>query len=302
MEPLVSIVIPIYNGEKFVESIYYNFSEQTYTCWEIIFVNDVSTDKTLEIIKKYADKDSRIRVLDRKDRGGTAVKGLEYALPFCRGDFFFFMSHDDFIDKTFLKDCVNKALATKADTVIPNLVLYWGDDNKVKHGEYPIENNYNSDILPRDAFYLSLYWKLHGNAFRKMELVKRIGYKADYYNSCEYYGRIMYLEAEKIVFCNTNFYYRQNNPNAITKIFHYFHVDILTTDIMLYEILCNREYDKEVQMKYLKAITKSFWGWCRTCLRTKMSSKERIYMMHALIDAAKKLGISWIKIMGKGKE
>lgn len=299
MTPLVSVVIPIYNGEKFIDAIYQNFSEQTYKEWELIFVNDISTDGTLELIMKYADKDSRVRVLDRKSKGGTAAKGLEYAIPYCKGDYFFFMSHDDFMDSTFLEDCVKKSIDTGADIVVPNLVLYWDESKKIKHGEYPIGNNYESSISGRDAFYMSLNWRLHGNAFRKMELVRKIGYKADYYNSCEYYGRIMYLHANKIVFCDTNFYYRQSNPNAITKTFHYFQVDILTTDLMLYEIMSDAGYGKDLQRERLKAIGSSFWQWSKTCLRTEMRMDERIYMIHALASAAKRLVVFWIKSWGR---
>lgn len=300
MYPLVSVVIPIYNGEKYVDEIYRNFSEQTYEKWELIFVNDVSTDKTLEYIKSYASIDNRIKVLNRKEKGGTAVKGLEYALPFCKGSFFFFMSHDDFIDDTFLEDCMYKALETGADIVIPNLVLYWNKDKQIKHGIYPIDNDYNSVISPKEAFRLSLDWRLHSNIFRKMELVRKVGFKAEYYNSCEYYARIMYLHAEKIVFCNTNFFYRQNNPNAITKTFHYFQVDILTTDVMLYNIMRQQGYDLEFLRERLREITKSFWGWSKTCVRTKMKGSERLYMAYALKEVAKKLPILWLGICRRG--
>lgn len=300
MNPLVSVVIPIYNGDEFIDAIYENFNEQTYKEWELVFVNDVSTDRTLEHIMEYAQTDSRVRVLDRKTKGGTAVKGLEYALPHCKGEYFWFMSHDDFMDRTFLEECVERAQETGADIVIPNLILYWSDEQKKKHGNYPLNNQYDSSVSRRDAFCLSLDWRLHGNAFRKMELVRKIGYKAEYYNSCEYYGRIMYLHANKIVFCDTNFYYRQSNPNAITKTFHYFHVDILTTDIMLYEIMCNEDYGIDLRKERLAAIRKSFWKWTKTCLRTEMRRNERIYMMRALICAAKKIVALQLMTGGKG--
>ena len=295
VKPLVSIVIPIYNGEEFLKGIYDNFVGQTYENWEIVFVNDLSTDRTLEIITEYSRQDKRFRVLDRKEKGGTAVKGLEYALPYCKGDYFFFMSHDDFIDNNFLEKCIEKAVTTGADTVIPNLIMYYAEDKKDKHGEYPLQNDYEMQLSAREAFGLSLDWQLHGNIFRKMDLVKKIGYKAEYYNSCEYYGRIMFLHAEKIVFCNTNFYYRQN-PNAITKNFHYFQVDILTTDMMLYGVMCQVGYDKRIREKRLKEITKSFGGWSKTCLRTEMEWRERMYMARALFKAGLKLPFCWISL------
>lgn len=294
-KPLISIVIPIYNGEEFLQDIYNNFTNQTYDNWEVLFVNDMSTDNTFQIISEYAQKDKRFRVLDRESKGGTAVKGIEYALPYCKGDFFFFMSHDDFMETAFLEKCVERALETDADTVIPNLILYWGEDNQEKHGQYPLNKDYESTISARDAFFLSLSWELHGNVFRKMELVKEIGYKAEYYNSCEFYGRKMLLASEKIVFCNADFYYRQNNPKAITKNFHYFQVDILTTDIMLIEIMQEEKFDKALQRERLRTVTKSFWGWLKTYLRTEMQREERRYMKKSLLNAGKRLLKLWTK-------
>lgn len=297
MQPLVSIVVPIFNGQEFLQDLYNNFIKQTYKNWEVLFVNDISTDGTLSIIYAYEKQDSRFRVLNRETKGGTAVKGIEYAMPYCRGDFFFFMSHDDFMESTFLEKCVKRALDTGADVVIPNLILYGGEDNQRKQGIYPIEGDYDSELQPREAFYLSLDWHIHSNTFKTMDLVKRVGYKAEYYNSCEFYGRKMFLEANKIVFCNTNFYYRQNNPKAITKNFHYFQVDILTTDIMLAEIMHEQEYEKKLQRVQLRRITQSFWSWMKTCVRTEMSWKHRWYMCKSIVRAGGKLLSLWIKVM-----
>lgn len=297
IQPLVSIVVPIFNGQDFLQDLYCNFVGQTYKNWEVLFVNDLSTDDTLSIICEYEKQDSRFRVLNRETKGGTAVKGIEYALPYCKGEFFFFMSHDDFMESTFVENCVEKALRTEADIVIPNLILYWGENNQRKQGIYPLHGNYESELQPREAFYLSLDWSIHSNTFRRMDLVRRVGYKAEYYNSCEFYGRKMFLEADKIVFCNTNFYYRQNNPKAITKNFHYFQVDILTTDIMLLEIMHEQQYEKKLQRLQLKRVTQSLGSWMKTCVRTEMSWKHRWYMGKSIVRASGKLLNLWIKVL-----
>lgn len=297
-KPLVSIVIPIYNGEMYLESIRKNLTEQTYDNWELLFVNDLSTDNTLQLITDFSREDSRFRVLNRREKGGTAVKGIEYAIPSCKGDYFFYMSHDDFFDNDFIQKCVMRAIESNADTVIPNLVLY-KNEGSVKHGKYPLKNDYESELSAREAFLLSLDWTIHGNAFRKMSLVNKVGYKADYYNSCEFCGRKMYLEADKIVFCDTNFYYRQDNENAITKKFHYFHVDILTTDMLLYEIMRDSRYDIASQKHRLVSITKLFILWIKTYLRTPMNNTERKYVRRSLINVFNKLIRFWSEILIK---
>ncbi len=296
---LISVMIPIYNAAEYVHGLYKIFTEQTYKRFEVIFINDMSTDDTLSLLKKCAEEDPRFIVLDRKEKGGTAAKGWEYGLPYCKGDYLFPMSHDDFMDNDFLEKCAARACETGADVIMPNLILYYGADKQIKHGEYPLNCDYESSITPREAFYKSLSWKVHGNSLYKMELVRRIGIKATYYNSCEFCFRRMFLKAEKIVFCNTNFYYRQDNPNAITKTFHYFQVDILTTDILLYEILVEEKYNRDLRKQRLKEITKSYIGWLKTFLFTDMKKDEKKYMRKSMVTSTKKLGKLWIQLIGR---
>ena len=62
IDDLVSIIMPAYNAEKYIEEAIQSVLKQTYTNWELIIVNDCSTDKTEQIIKKYQEQDQRIRL------------------------------------------------------------------------------------------------------------------------------------------------------------------------------------------------------------------------------------------------
>lgn len=65
--PLVSIVLPVYNGEKYLASAIESILAQSYRNWELILVNDCSTDRSLEIMENYAGKDARIRVVQNAE-------------------------------------------------------------------------------------------------------------------------------------------------------------------------------------------------------------------------------------------
>ncbi len=294
--PLISVVIPIFNGESYLQDIFSNFEKQTYQNYEVVLVNDLSTDNTLEVLNEYAKTNPKFIICNRTTKGGTAVAGLEYALPYCSGDYFFFMSHDDFFDDDFLEKCLNTALETDADSVIPNLILYYGEGKEKKHDNYPLNNDYTSVLDSKEAFLLSLEWNISGNAFRKMKLVREVGYKAEYYNSCEFFGRIMTLKSNKNVFCNTNFYYRQNNAGAITKQFHYFHVDILTTDIMLFRYMINLEPRSERTRKRLKHIVKYYFCWIKDYLATPMTRTEKKYVLRSLMKATGDIVCLWFEV------
>ncbi len=66
MEALVSIIIPVYNSEKYLEETILSVINQSYENWELLLIDDCSTDKSYEIIQKYLEKDKRIKYLKNK--------------------------------------------------------------------------------------------------------------------------------------------------------------------------------------------------------------------------------------------
>lgn len=289
MNKLISILSPVYNGEKYLDEMIDSLQNQTYKDWELILVNDLSTDNSVEVIQKRAATDKRIKLINRETRGGTAAKGIVYGLPYCSGDFFFYMSQDDFLESSFFEKCISKVEKTGADIVIPDVYLYYGDHME-KVGNYPINSDYDMEISGADAFYESLSWNINANLLRSMELVRKIGYSTEYYNSCELYGRKVFLEARKIVFSDAIFYYRQNNEQAITKVFRYFQIDIVTTDIILLEELIKIGYDKAKTRHRLATIKNDYFGWFKTAVAAPVNNfSERWYMIKAILSAGVKL-------------
>ena len=97
IEDLVSIVLPVYNCEKFLEETIKTIQSQTYTNWEALFVNDCSKDKSAEIIKEASTKDSRIKLINLKENSGAAIArntGMEEA----KGRYIAFLDSDDLWD------------------------------------------------------------------------------------------------------------------------------------------------------------------------------------------------------------
>ena len=81
--PLVSIITPVYNAEKYLKTCIDSVLKQTYTNWELILVNDGSTDGSLDIIKQYAQLDVRIKYIDKINEGPSLSRksGTEQAIP-----------------------------------------------------------------------------------------------------------------------------------------------------------------------------------------------------------------------------
>lgn len=105
-ENLVSVVIPVYNAERFLEDTIKTLNDQTYTNWEAIFVNDCSKDKSTEIIEEEMKKNSRIKLINLKQNSGAAIArntGTENA----SGQYIAFLDADDLWNKEKLEKQVN---------------------------------------------------------------------------------------------------------------------------------------------------------------------------------------------------
>ena len=112
---MISIVIPVYNVEKYLADCLNSIISQNFTDWEVIMVNDGSTDHSDEIGKKYCEKDKRFRIVEQSNKGVSAArnKGIEL----CQGEYVFFMDADDTILNNTLSDLYNVMSETESDIV-----------------------------------------------------------------------------------------------------------------------------------------------------------------------------------------
>ena len=113
--PVVSVIVPVYNAEKYLKTALNSVLKQTCSSFELILIDDASTDLSLSICEAYADKDDRIYLLKNKsDIHGPGVArniGLDYA----KGEFVYFMDADDWIEVDLLQKVIYKMQKTNAD-------------------------------------------------------------------------------------------------------------------------------------------------------------------------------------------
>ena len=113
----VSVIMPVYNTEKYLSEAIESVLNQTYSDFELLLINDRSTDNSKQICIDYSKKDNRIRFFDNNTGehgpGPTRNIGLDNA----KGEYVYFMDSDDWIEKELLVDTVTKAEETGADLV-----------------------------------------------------------------------------------------------------------------------------------------------------------------------------------------
>lgn len=132
MMPKVSIIIPVYNVEKYLRECLDSVVNQTLTDIEIICINDGSTDNSLKILEEYASQDNRIKIINQENQGAGAArnKGLEIA----EGEYISFLDSDDFFDLRMLEKLYDKATETNADITVCEFYNFNEDTKETTEG------------------------------------------------------------------------------------------------------------------------------------------------------------------------
>lgn len=148
----VSVVVPVYNVEKYLERCVQSILSQTYSNLEIILVDDGAKDSSPELCEQLARQDGRIKVVHQENRGlgGARNTGLDHAT----GAFVAFIDADDYIGKTHIEELYNSVVQAEADIALGFYVSV--DDagkitrkpNPLKPGEYGCEAGYNQLLFP----------------------------------------------------------------------------------------------------------------------------------------------------------
>lgn len=154
---LISVIIPVYNNEAFLDKCLLSVINQTYKNLEIIVINDGSTDSSLEIISKYKESDNRIRVINSKNEGGAAArnKGLDIA----SGDYYAFVDSDDEIELDMYETMMSYINQYNCEMCICDFAKAHKEYNvkKIKHTIY--DNHELMKELMIDEKITSHFWR-----------------------------------------------------------------------------------------------------------------------------------------------
>ena len=127
--PLVSVIIPVFNVEEYLEECINSILRQTLTDIEIICINDGSTDSSPDILKKYAEQDRRITVYSQDNCGLSAARNL--GMRAARGRYTYFIDSDDWLERDALRDLYTRAEKDQLDLLlfVFEVVVLVGDNS-----------------------------------------------------------------------------------------------------------------------------------------------------------------------------
>lgn len=215
---LVSVIIPVYNIEKYIEKCLLSVQKQTYKNLQIIIVDDGSSDKSGKICDKFAKGDTRFEVIHKKNEGAACAKNN--ALDRIKGEYFIFVDGDDYLDESMIEYML--CILQKEDADIVEVGFY--EEYTTRSKQYRI-TEYKTEICSIDytknyinTWTNSLLW----NKLYKTSLTKNVRFHRE--KRCiddEFYTYKIILNANKIIQIPESFYhYRKRKGSAMNDVNH----------------------------------------------------------------------------------
>jgi glycosyltransferase involved in cell wall biosynthesis len=209
--------MPVYNGATYLGATLDALLKQDFRDFEVLCMDDCSTDGSAEILQAYAERDARVRLIRMPANLGCVPLVINQCKEQIRGDWCVYTSQDDLFSVNWLSSMHARALVTGADAVIPDVVFYYENEPARQSALVGLHGDRNAVLSGRDAVLYSLNWTIPGNALWRSSMVRELGYADFATNADEYTARVFFLHCQKVVFCDGQFLYRQDNPGAITK-------------------------------------------------------------------------------------
>ena len=151
---MISVIIPVYNVEKYLYVCLNSILKQTYQDFEIICIDDASTDSSLEILKYFEKKDSRIKVLkndSNKGQGYSRNRGLELA----QGKYISFLDGDDWLSPDAFEILIQKAEQDNLDLLMFKNIVYYEE-----HHDFGFERYYDMEFMNKFENQIFTHWDL----------------------------------------------------------------------------------------------------------------------------------------------
>lgn len=266
MDKLISIIVPVYNVEKYLEECIDSILNQTYKNLEIILVDDGSTDKSGIICEDYAKIDSRIKVIHKKNGGLSDARnvGIDKAL----GEFIIFVDSDDYIDKDMCQILINYVCEYNVDIVSCNFKKVFDnniEEDNITYFKEKIKILTKEEVLKE--YFLTLAPEIFAtwNKLYKKSLFftdEKIRFPVNRLHEDIATTYRLYAESKKVILLNELLYnYRQRNNSIMKKISHK-NIEDLIKNMKEYIAFANlKDFKYPVQIGLIKSyLIYSLWS------------------------------------------
>src|SRR5574344_334869 len=213
--PKVSVIIPAYNAETCLGKCLDSIFNQTFKDFELIVVNDGSTDKTREICERYASQHSNMAVISQRNEGLSCARNA--GINICQGEYIAFIDSDDYVEKEWLESYITAfSEYSTCDMVIQGLIInYQNHEEKV----FLPQRYYEREHII-DAYYILKSRSIDGfmhNKIYKRKIIKEHHLKFEYELKEDLLFNYKYLSyiSALVIIQNCNYHYVQHNSGSL---------------------------------------------------------------------------------------
>lgn len=273
--PLISVIIPVYNVEKYIRQCVDSVVNQTYDNLEIILVNDGSQDRSGKICDAYADQDSRIQVIHQKNSGISAARNA--GLNFATGEYVMFLDSDDWLRADAVEIMLSKALANGAQMTICNITLSYEADfsghktstkSPLTEACFSAEEVIAKLIEPESWYYVTMNKLCHISLFNNLRFPEGF-----LHEDAAVAHRIIGRCTKIVTITEPLYFYRQSNSSIMGSEFSIRRTDNLSS-------LADRiEYAHEMKWKMLeeKTLIRYFYHFMDWYFRFQKVPENMLY-------------------------
>lgn len=215
--PLVSIIVPIYKVEPYLQRCLDSIVNQTYTNLEIILVDDGSPDGCPQICDEYATRDKRIVVIHKENGGLSSARNA--GLDVCKGEYISFVDSDDWVEKNYIESLLYIAIKENADITI-------GENFISRNKNISINKSYNTKVyISKDAIFHLLKnnhiaFTVSWGKLYKRELFSSLRFPIGKYHEDEFTTYILFYNSKKIAYTSEILYYYDQRAGSIVSTRH----------------------------------------------------------------------------------
>lgn len=206
LQPLISILVPVYNADKYLPQTLVSIKNQTYPNLEIICIDDGSNDNSLTILQDFSRQDPRFKIISRTNKGVAYTRNQ--LLQEAKGAYIAFIDSDDMIEPIYIEHLLNCALNQQADVVRG---LYWFNENGI---DTPCEKRCKEFYKPEPTSISGRIQAALDDSQVWLKLIKtelirnaKLNFLPNTIAEDQGFEFLLYLNAKKIVFLNEHLYH-----------------------------------------------------------------------------------------------
>ena len=286
----ISIIIPVFNVEQYLEKCLNSAINQTLKNIEIITVNDGSTDNSLKILEKYSQKDNRLKIITQENQGLSGARNT--GIKMAKGDYLLFLDSDDYIDENMAQDMYERAIKERVDIVVCRYKQVDDDGNTLYKSSITdtfTKEQHFKRVLAAQSFSMACDKVFKKSLFLDNDILFPLGlYHEDVYTTYK-----LYFYAKNICVEEKYFYNWLTRDGSISKSINEKHIrDFRKILIDTRQFLIDKKCFSQYETQYIRRCLHYLFGLANRIDSSSINKLDKKILKSKVWDIIKELKLN----------